>query len=51
VLGWIESYLDINDLEVPVTALKLTKGGFPAHPLYLSADLRPSHYCGRGGRA
>lgn len=47
VLGWIESYLDINDMEVPIMALKRTKDGFPSHPLYLRADAVPFPYSGR----
>ena len=30
--------------EIPVHALAVTKGGYPKHPLYLRASLRPTPY-------
>lgn len=41
MLGWIE-----EDGGEP-HALRVTKDGFPAHPLYLPSDLRPTPYRGR----
>ncbi|TZG26476.1 DUF1643 domain-containing protein [Sphingomonas montanisoli] len=41
MLGWIEQYGG------EPYALRLTKEGFPAHPLYLPRDLRPAPYAGR----
>jgi hypothetical protein len=38
MLGWIEG---------ETHALRLTKDGFPAHPLYLPASLKPFRYSGR----
>lgn len=31
----------LNGVGVDLHALKVTKGGFPSHPLYLSSELRP----------
>ncbi|AYJ85746.1 DUF1643 domain-containing protein [Sphingomonas paeninsulae] len=42
MLGWIDGHW-----ADPIPhALKVTKHGFPAHPLYLRADLKPSPYGG-----
>lgn len=41
MLGWIEEH------DGQPHALRVTKGGFPAHPLYLPADLQPKPYRGR----
>lgn len=45
-LGWIADAVEVmsDEREIPVTALKLTKEGFPAHPLYLASHLRPKPY-------
>lgn len=37
VLGWIQS----EGVDAPITALRLTAAGHPAHPLYLPANLKP----------
>lgn len=50
VLGWIESAVSLmadEGREIPVTALKRTKEGFPSHPLYLPSHLKPQPYSGR----
>lgn len=41
VLGWIE------DQDRQTHALRLTKAGHPAHPLYLPADLKPFRWSGK----
>lgn len=46
-LGWLEDLVGLFDRDIPITALRTTKGGFPGHPLYLPADLQPIAYTGR----
>lgn len=49
-LGWIADAVEIiadEGRKIEVTALKRTKEGFPAHPLYLPAHLKPLPYSGR----
>jgi hypothetical protein len=58
VRGWIADGVDTAAVaagagrgrEVPVVALKLSKDGFPCHPLYLPAALKPFPYSGRAGQ-
>ena len=49
-LGWITQAVELMAEEgrkIEVCALKRTKDGFPSHPLYLSAHLKPFAYNGR----
>ena len=46
---WLERDVAVMDIIRPAAALRTTKLGCPAHPLYLPSDAEPRPYAGRGG--